>query len=126
MQLFSVDTTVFLKRFKKYLIMKTWKKRTQKLFIIDPIFFLSTALSQILKIYIGNWTEALSVISTLCSTVLQRYTYRVLQTIQIKLILLCVWAEPAILGKGPFLYYVRVFWGFFEPPTHLRKDVFTT
>ena len=27
----------------------------------------------------------------------QRYTYRVLQTIQIKLILLCVWAEPAIL-----------------------------
>ena len=30
------------------------------------------------------------------------------------------------LPKGPFLYYVRVFWGFFEPPTHLRKDIFTT
>ena len=29
----------------------------------------------------------------------QRYTYRVLQTIQIKLILLCVWAEPAVLGS---------------------------
>ena len=29
----------------------------------------------------------------------QRYTYRVLQTIQIKLILLCVWAEPAFLGS---------------------------
>ena len=29
----------------------------------------------------------------------QRYTYRVLQTIQLKLILLCVWAEPAILGS---------------------------
>ena len=29
----------------------------------------------------------------------QRYTYRVLQTIQIKLILLCVWAEPANLGS---------------------------
>ena len=28
----------------------------------------------------------------------QRYTYRVHQTIQMKLILLCVWAEPAILG----------------------------
>ena len=28
---------------------------------------------------------------------LQRYTYRVLQTIQIKFILLCVWAEPAVL-----------------------------
>jgi hypothetical protein len=24
----------------------------------------------------------------------QRYTYRLLQTIQVKLILLCVWAEP--------------------------------
>ena len=28
----------------------------------------------------------------------QRYTYRVLQTIQMKLIFLCVWAEWAILG----------------------------
>ena len=28
----------------------------------------------------------------------QRYTYRVLQTIQMKLILLWVWAEPAVLG----------------------------
>ena len=25
--------------------------------------------------------------------------------------------------KGPFLYYVRVFWGFYEPPTHLRKGI---
>ena len=32
--------------------------------------------------------------------VAQRYTYRVLQTIQMKLILLCVWAEPAILGSA--------------------------
>ena len=29
----------------------------------------------------------------------QRYTYRVLQTIQMKLIVLCVWAEPAVLGS---------------------------
>ena len=29
----------------------------------------------------------------------QRYTYRVLQTIQMKLILLCVLAEPAVLGS---------------------------
>ena len=28
----------------------------------------------------------------------QRYTYRVLQTIQMKLILLCVWAELAVLS----------------------------
>ena len=30
----------------------------------------------------------------------QRYTYRVLQTIQMKHILLCVWAERAILGSA--------------------------
>ena len=30
----------------------------------------------------------------------QRYTYRVLQTIQIELLLLCVWAEPAGLGSA--------------------------
>ena len=30
----------------------------------------------------------------------QRYTYRVLQTIQIELIILCVWAEPAVLGSA--------------------------
>ena len=29
----------------------------------------------------------------------QRYTYRVLQTIQMQPILLCVWAEPAVLGS---------------------------
>ena len=31
---------------------------------------------------------------------MQRYTYRVLQTIQMKLILLCVWAEQAVLGSA--------------------------
>ena len=30
----------------------------------------------------------------------QRYTYRVLQTIQMKLLLLCVWAEQAVLGSS--------------------------
>ena len=30
---------------------------------------------------------------------LHRYTYRVLQTIKMKLILLCVWAGPAVLGS---------------------------
>ena len=28
-----------------------------------------------------------------------RYRYRVLQTIQMKLLVLCVWAEPAVLGS---------------------------
>ena len=31
--------------------------------------------------------------------IFQRYTFRVLQTIQMKLIVLCVWAEPAVLGS---------------------------
>ena len=30
----------------------------------------------------------------------QRYTYRALQTIQMKLILLCVWSERALLGSA--------------------------
>ena len=30
----------------------------------------------------------------------QRYKHRVLQTIQMKLILLCVWAEWAVLGSA--------------------------
>ena len=30
----------------------------------------------------------------------QRYKYRGLQTIQMKLILLCVWAEPAVWGSA--------------------------
>ena len=30
----------------------------------------------------------------------QRYTYRVLQTIQMKIILLWVWAEGAVLGRA--------------------------
>ena len=42
----------------------------------------------------------------------QRYTYRVLQTIQMKLVFLCVWAEPAILGNTKtalkFKYEVQI------------------
>ena len=30
----------------------------------------------------------------------QRYTYKVLQIIQMKLILLCVWEEGAVLGSA--------------------------
>ena len=30
---------------------------------------------------------------------IQSYIYQVLQTIQMKLILLCVWAEPAVSGS---------------------------
>ena len=34
------------------------------------------------------------------SRIFQRYTYRVLQTIQMKVILLSVWAEGAVLGRA--------------------------
>ena len=34
------------------------------------------------------------------SALAQSYIYQVLQTIQMKLILLCVWAEPAVLGSA--------------------------
>ena len=38
---------------------------------------------------------------------IQRYTYRVLQTIQMKLIVLCVWAERAILGSAKTAWKFR-------------------
>ena len=42
----------------------------------------------------------------------QRYTYRVLQTIQIKLILLWVWAERAVFGRAKtalkFKYEIQI------------------
>lgn len=45
--------------------------------------------------YIGLFS--MSTIHQQCD---QRYTYRVLQTIQMILILLCVWAERAVLGSA--------------------------
>ena len=42
----------------------------------------------------------------------QSYIYQVLQTIQMKLILLCVWAEPAVLGSAKtalkFIYKILI------------------
>ena len=34
--------------------------------------------------------------------------------------------RSAFPGKGPFKYYVGIFWDFFEPPTYLCKDIFST
>ena len=43
---------------------------------------------------------------------IQRYTYTVLHTIQMKLILLCVWAEPAVLSSAKtalkFIYKIQI------------------
>ena len=42
----------------------------------------------------------------------QSYIHQVLQTIQMKLILLCVWAEPAVLGSAKtalkFIYKIEI------------------
>ena len=42
----------------------------------------------------------------------QSYIYQVLQTIQMKLILLCVWAEPAVLSSAKtalkFKYKIQI------------------
>ena len=42
----------------------------------------------------------------------QRYTYRVLQTIQMTLVLSCLWAEPAVLGSAKttlkFKYEIKI------------------
>ena len=40
------------------------------------------------------------VVQTIFSPLGQRYTYRVLQTIQMKLKILCVWTERAALGNA--------------------------
>ena len=46
------------------------------------------------------------------SNYLQSYIYQVLQTIQMKLILSCVWAEPAVLGSAKtalkFIYKIQI------------------
>ena len=44
------------------------------------------------------WYKSLQQVYLL--TTYQSYIYQVLQTIQMKLILLCVWAEPAVLGSA--------------------------
>ena len=58
----------------------------------------------------------------------QRYAYRVLQTIQMKLILFCVWAERAVLGsaktvlkfKGAFLVFLGCFSAYAgQPHNHI-------
>ena len=48
----------------------------------------------------------------------QNHKVRLLQSLQSLLFA----TEP----RGPSLYYVRLFFGFLEPPTHLRKDIFIT
>ena len=52
-----------------------------------------------LKLSVCFWTFGFSLLLNIWDYA-QRYTYRVLQTIQMKLILLCVWAERVVLGSA--------------------------
>ena len=47
-----------------------------------------------------NWVDQELILILDIQTFGQRYTYRVLQTIQLRLKLLYVWAEPAVLGSA--------------------------
>ena len=63
-----------------------WLKKSSKMRLLSPflIIFKQEKLTEVNRNFgIG-----------------QRYTYKVLQTIQMKLILLCVWAEGAVLGSA--------------------------
>ena len=63
-------------------------------------------MAYVVKAYSTTWSIMLS------GTSMQRYTYRVLQTIQIKIILLCVWEEQAVLGNAKtglkFKYEIQI------------------
>ena len=77
-------------------------------FDVKTSFFFGDSSGQLRFMY-NFWNKnSIYIDEILCYTIfvwifsylLQRYTYRVLQTIQIELILLCVWAEPAVLGSA--------------------------
>ena len=75
------------------------------------IFFQNENVSEIFRIKVeSNFT--FYNLNFRVSTLTQRYTYRVLQTIQMKLILLCVWAERAVLGSAKialkFKYEIQI------------------
>ena len=61
-------------------------------------FCIKTTLLGCIKIHISEWIYK-SCAQSQVFYLGQRYTYRVLQTIQMKLIHLCVWAELAFLGS---------------------------
>ena len=52
------------------------------------------------KIYHCIENEKKSFAKCIIPLQVQRYTYRVLQTIQMKLIFLCAWAERVVLGSA--------------------------
>ena len=84
---------------------------TQQLFLIPSLFYNLPRLSVVIFMYLllrgtirtfcKRVKDFLLHCTALCSTwcFSQRYTYRVLQTIQMKPILLCVWAKLAVLGS---------------------------
>ena len=75
--------SVYCLTFGFYLLLNLWNY----LFASEPLDFLYC------------WTFGFFLLLNIWDYA-QRYTYRVLQTIQMKLILLCVWAEWAVLASG--------------------------
>ena len=68
--------------------------------VSNILLFLSGQLQLLLiTSCLGPIHKWYSIFWAICWPPYQRYTYRVLQRIQMKLILLCVWAEPAVWGS---------------------------
>ena len=82
---------------------------TYFLYKVEKILKRSLALisSQLHFPWISNWP--------------QRYTYRVLQTIQMQIKLLCVWAEWAILGSVKTAFYYKRPLDFYDEPCEFLK-----
>ena len=86
-------------------------EQNSNFFLIPSLFYNLSKLSVVIFMYLllrgtirtfcKRVKDFLLDCTALCSTwcFSQRYTYKVLQTIQMKPILLCVWAEPAVLGS---------------------------
>ena len=74
-----------------------YKIRKQQLLFMDNTTSIPPSPSLYL-LCLGVWGQ--KAIMYTFSRAGQRYTYRVLQIIQMKLILLCVWAERAVLGSA--------------------------
>ena len=67
---------------------------------MNPPEYVHLAINNLDQLYVATKRPARLVKSEFLWGNLQKYTYRVLQTIQMKLIVLCVWAEPAVLGSA--------------------------
>ena len=76
--------------------MVEYGKYSNELYELQVRWYLYTSFN-IFIAWVLRLDDMFPVVYVLCKD--QRYTYRVLQTIQMKLILLYVWAKPAVLAS---------------------------